>query len=163
MKKNEGQAIFEFILFVPFIILMYAVSINIFGAINGSINQQKVVRGYFYGLLKGNSTAPGQGDLNDFQQNQVNKAGMLAFGWKKNPFSSGSDTPVSPCYKFTTLTNASNLDECGDETAMLEPTSYIRVKTVYGICGKTYRFISDRGAFEFDTNSALNSSCLLTQ
>ena len=46
--KQQGQALVEFIIFLPFMLMMYTVVITLGDAINGSINQQKATRAYFY-------------------------------------------------------------------------------------------------------------------
>ena len=40
-KDNSGQAIFEFLVFVPLLLGLYGIIVNITGSINASINQQK--------------------------------------------------------------------------------------------------------------------------
>mgnify|MGYP001231508587 FL=1 len=40
-QNEDGQSIIEFLLFLPFIIMMYSVVMSLGSAINASINQQK--------------------------------------------------------------------------------------------------------------------------
>lgn len=140
-RNNKGQAIFEFVLFVPFMLLFYSACLNIFGAINGSINQQKITRGYFFNSIKGNSTVPDRQALSSYVSSGIESAGMMAIGWRENPFSSGEasgTTPKAPCYKMTSLAAPTSPDECGDAQDDPGPTSFIRVKTVFGVCGASY-------------------------
>jgi hypothetical protein len=46
--NQEGQAVFELLIFLPFLLFLYTIYYTAGNAINGSINQQKAVRGYFY-------------------------------------------------------------------------------------------------------------------
>jgi hypothetical protein len=45
--------------------------------------------------------------------------------------------PVAPCFKFMLPLGESVDDECG-ETYTGESSQFIRVQTVYGLCGATY-------------------------
>ena len=67
LENSEGQAIFELILFMPFLVYFVTLLFTAGNSINGSINQQKAVRGYFYHLLKGNSNLPVKLDLDAFK------------------------------------------------------------------------------------------------
>lgn len=138
IKNEKGQALLELIVFIPFMLTMYVVAINLFGAINGSINQQKATRGYFFARIKGNSNAPNLSQLQDYANQGVRAGGMLALGWRINPFNSSIDTPQANCYKLATLTPVSDIDECEDKIDEPGPTSFFRVMTTFGICGKTY-------------------------
>ncbi len=163
MKKNKGQAIFEFIIFVPFMFLAYTVSINLMSAINGSINQQKVTRGYFYARLKGNSRAPNFGELAEMQTVGASYAGMLAIGWRDNPFAdgeTGSDVPKANCYKVASLFGQSILDTCEDKKDIGAPSSFVRVKTVYGICGASY-LVDQNGQFAPTHFSSVDGACTI--
>ena len=56
--KEEGQAIFELLVFLPVFLFLFVVIYNIGNSINISINQQKATRRYFYYIQKGNSFLP---------------------------------------------------------------------------------------------------------
>jgi hypothetical protein len=162
--SKKGQALFEFIVFVPFMFLTYTVSLNLFSAINGSINQQKVTRGYFYARLKHNSMAPNFGELRTMQVSGATYAGMLALGWRVNPFtegeSDGNAVPKANCYKVATMFSQTQLDECEDKLDENGPTSFIRVKTVYGVCGSSY-LVDQNGFFSPSHLAAVDGSCTI--
>ena len=63
LLNNEGQAIFETMLFVPVLLFFVAYIVRVGSAINSSINQQTVTRSYTYYLLKGNSKGNRTSDL----------------------------------------------------------------------------------------------------
>ena len=46
VANRKGQAIFEFIIFLPILLILYGVLVSVSSAINGSINQQKATRGF---------------------------------------------------------------------------------------------------------------------
>src|SRR5665648_323680 len=100
MKKKlncqKGQALIELIVFLPLMITLYSVIGGFANAINGSINQQKVSRSYFYYRIQNNSTIPGikSGDYQNWR-----KFGMFYIGWKER--FENADQPVMPCYKIS--------------------------------------------------------------
>lgn len=155
-KNKKGQAVFEFILFLPFMLMVYTVVVTICNAINGSINQQKAARGYLFARIKNNSNVPQVSNLNGFDG--VKTAGMVTIAWRET--SMEGDKPVAPCYKinsiFTSSTNQGCLDRPSDKTT----TQFIRVKTAFGICGTTYN-IEGSDDFSRSATQASPSSCLL--
>ncbi|MBP9673842.1 MAG: hypothetical protein KBD63_02005 [Bacteriovoracaceae bacterium] len=142
MRKTQenGQALFEFIIFLPFMLLLYAILLSIGGAINGSLNQQKAVRGYFYSRIKHNSFLPTPTDLSELVVST--KVGMSFIGWRE--YSDGL-VPVAPCYKLMPLGGAlsSGTEKCDNTySGNQRTTQFIRVKTAYGVCSATYRVYS---------------------
>lgn len=129
MKNENGQAVIEFLLFLPFTLVMYAVLMNLGNAINGSINQQKVTRGYLFARTLNNSTVP---KPEPAVQGNWNKFGMFFIGY--NESRTGS-TPIAACYRMKSPL-PSNEDSCDKYTST--STQWIRVQTAYGLCGATY-------------------------
>ncbi len=130
--NQKGQALIEFILFLPFLLMMYSVTMSVANSINASINQQKVTRGYFYYRLQNNATAPvpyrGQAPV-PFQ-----RFGQHVNLWGEKEV---ADVPVAACFKFNIPLGNREGDTCEDSYSA-NTTQYIRVGTVYGICGSTY-------------------------
>lgn len=128
--KEDGVAFFEFIFFLPFMVLLMGLMISIGNSINGAINQQKIARSYFYARVSNNSSFP----LRDPESNQADwrSFGMFFIGWREK---SENDFPVQPCYKFV-LPFGGDEDSCKDYKK--DSTEYVRVGTVYGACGATY-------------------------
>ncbi len=139
---EKGQAIFEFILFLPFFFILYVVLSSVAGAINGSINQQKVTRGYFYYVLKHNSFAPRRDELNGFQ-GRFNSLAGYAFG---HAVRLEGEQPVATCYQNAALTNISARENCEDRDTT-GPTKFIRLYTAFGVC--TQSFIQENGRFRY--------------
>lgn len=144
MKKNNqnGQALLELIIFLPLMFMFYSMIAGFANAINGSINQQKVTRAYFYYRVQNNSTIPKPSTLNPSWK----QFGMFFIGWKDYFDGSGTNAesgkPVAPCYRVTVPLGTSSSDGCmGDYTT--PSTMFIRVQTVYGVCGGTYAVTSD--------------------
>lgn len=134
---EKGQALIEFIMFVPFLLILYSITLTLGAAVNGSINQQKITRGYFFSRVKHNSMAPTQINLQSL--GTLGSAGLVVFGWMEK-FASGTDLPKAPCYKMRSLLNADPSDSC--DTTYDQATQFIRVSTVYGLCGATYANIN---------------------
>lgn len=169
MKKSnqKGQALIELIIFLPLMFMFYSMISGFANAINGSINQQKITRAYFYYRIQNNSTIPKPSGSTYASWKQF---GMFFIGWK-DYFESGEDEsgrPVAPCYRLTVPLSANADDKC--ETKYTTPTSqFIRVQTVYGVCGATYERhdsvvqpVPDFSGGDF-TNLITRSSCLITQ
>lgn len=137
MKNNnqKGQALIELIIFLPLMFMFYSMISGFANAINGSINQQKITRAYFYYQVQNNSTVPKpSGSWRDWRS-----FGMFYIGWKEK-FASGDGvegTPVAPCYKLSIPLAAAGNDNCAEKYTT-PSTQHIRVQTVYGICGATY-------------------------
>lgn len=154
LKNNKGQSIFEFIVFIPFLLLMVQVFMNVGGAINGSINQQKTVRGYFYHKLKNSSFYPILSDLNQLDGG-ITQVGYSAFGWSKELV--GGRTPKAPCYLLNNFFGEP-IDTCEEITEIGEGKSqYIRVYSVYGLCGGMYNR-SNAGGWDYLFNATSNCS-----
>jgi len=131
--KQDGQALIEFVLFLPFMIMMYMAILNIGNAINGSINQQKITRGYFYYRISNNSTIPRPRRQDDEPSVRWQSFGMQILGWADG-FEGNS--PLSPCFKFN-LPFDDEDEECEDNYSETR-SQFIRTETVYGVCGATY-------------------------
>lgn len=136
MKNKKGQAVFEFIVFVPFFLLVLASMIVIGSAINGSINQQKAVRGYYYNRLFNNSHILDSGLLNQLKGEGIELAGILSIGWRDRM---DGVTPVAPCYELPKLlVKGVAGDVCDEKPVDTERSQLIRLKTMYGVCANTY-------------------------
>lgn len=170
IKNERGQALIELIVFLPLMITLYSVIAGFASSINGSINQQKVTRAYFYYRIQNNSNIPGpkSGDFETWTQ-----FGMFYIGWKER--FEGDSQPVMPCYKVSITFKDEPTDECGEKYEV-EQTTWVRVGTIYGYCGATYvnnnQIISmvpdsaggtpENGAGDYNLVSDL-SSCTIVQ
>ena len=136
MLKEDGQAIFEFIFFISFFLFIFSNYLTIAESINGSINQEKVTRGYFFARIKGNSYAPEAAVL--IGQKGVVKLGMAFIGWREKEI---DQMPVAPCYTLSSLGSSTEKEKCDDEySASNKTTQHIRPKTAFGVCGETYGY-----------------------
>lgn len=138
--KEEGQAIMEFILFLPFMMMMYFAILSISGAINASINQQKITRGYFYYRLGHNSTMPRPRRDGQEPSSSWSTFGMQIMGWAEDFVD--NNNPVAPCFALN-IPFAELGDETCQEAYTKDATKFIRVQTVYGVCGATYTKFSN--------------------
>ncbi|HXH73380.1 MAG TPA: hypothetical protein VNJ08_00330 [Bacteriovoracaceae bacterium] len=130
-NKQSGQALVELIIFLPLMFALYGMISGFASAIYGSINQQKITRGYFYFRINGNSMVPkaAMDVANDWK-----KFGMFYIGWMQ---SMQGDEPIATCYQVTIPNSPPSGDTC--EVAYdKDTTQFIRVGTVYGLCGATF-------------------------
>lgn len=147
LKNQRGQAIFELIIFLPFLIFLYSIYYTVGNSISASINQQKSVRGYFYSLVKGNSYLNTLADLQDFAQRATRTVGFSAVGWREKG-TEGGQKAMAPCFKFSSLLKNSSTEECeGKEREEPGSSRFIRIFTFYGVCGPVY-FEESPGNFE---------------
>lgn len=165
MKRNsqqDGQALIELIIFLPLMLTLYSVIGGFASSINGSINQQKITRAYFYYRIQNNSTVPGP-KLGSWDK--WKKFGMFYIGWKD--YFQGDASPVMPCYKVSIPFKEAEKDKC-EEAYTKAQTLWVRVGTVYGICGATYVNNNDQIYFVPDDGSSFQqlvdkSSCTITE
>lgn len=133
VKKNQkGQALIELIVFLPLMFTLYSMISGFASAINGSINQQKATRAYFYYRVQNNPYVP-KPDEGDTHLNWA-EFGMFFVGWMDEM---QSDNPVSPCYRVSVPMANNTPEQCGQAYSRTT-TQFIRVGTAYGICGATF-------------------------
>jgi hypothetical protein len=130
-NSEQGQALIEFIIFLPLMLIMYVTLVSLGNAINGSINQQKITRGYFYARVLNNSTIPKPSDRDQSYKNW-SQFGMFFIGYAERK---EGNTPVAACYKLE-LPTPSGESSCDKYSGT--STTYVRVETAFGICGGTY-------------------------
>lgn len=163
IQNEEGQAFFEFFIFLPLLTVVYLLCASVGDAINTSINQQKVTRSYFYYRMQNNSTIPKPRRVTEEPAYAWNTFGQQINIWAETAI---DDVPVATCHRFRPgLSNNSDDENCEEGYTDFE-TQFIRVGTVYGVCGATYRQES-RQIYRFPHHGApsfstINSdSCLI--
>lgn len=136
INNEKGQAIFEFIIFLPFLVFMFTIFYTAGNSINGSINQQKATRGYYYTLVKNNTYLLTETDLARFSEHSLKRVGFFAIGWREK----GDDSKqYGNCFKFMSLLKGTATEECDSEERIDDDASaFVRVFTSYGVCGGTY-------------------------
>ncbi len=151
MKKilnQKGQAIFEFLIFIPFLAFLYTIFYTVGNSINGSIAEQKSVRGYFYTLVKGNSYLLRKQDLADLRSKGIRKAGFFSIAWSEK---SDGENRYAHCFPFASMFKNASDEECNSKVRPMEGSSvYVRLFTAYGVCGAVYRDAPHANMFEFD-------------
>lgn len=164
LENQKGQALFELIVFIPFLIFLYMVYSTTGDAISGSINQQKAVRGYFYSIVMGNSYLNNSLELVKFSKLSIKSVGFAGLGWREKGNSSGN-TAFAPCFKFFSLGKSQSTEECDSSDRDDEGASrFVRLFTYYGVCGPVYSEI-DSGGVKFNwinpSNQGYSSKCSL--
>jgi hypothetical protein len=169
VKKNEiflqnesGQAIFEFVVFLPLLLILMTVMLTTGNAINASINQQKATRGYFFNIIQNNSRIPIKADLDNLAGNGVNRVSAFSIGWRTKEVDGGSS--LAACTKYNTLFGSINADETCDEPVLEDNKSqFIRIFTFFGVCTETYAKIDDTGNYRADWRRKQSDICTLGQ
>ncbi len=154
-SNESGQALFEFIMFLPFVLIILHALFTIANSINAGINQQKSLRGYYFQLLKSDSMGLASEDIDTLHGAGVRFVGFNAIGWKEK-FING-DQPASPCFGMTKLIGQNQGQTCDEIVTQGEPSAYIKLFNVFGICTKTYLPNND----SFDLNEASTGVCTL--
>ncbi len=150
LKNQKGQAVFEMIIFLPFLVFLYSIYSTAGNSISGSINQQKAVRSYFYAITKGNSYLNTRTDLKQYLNATLETVGFSSLGWREKTNGDGKSA-FAPCFKFSSLLKNSSTEECDSPQRDEEGSSrYIRVFTYYGVCGPVYTKSSDPAGVFFD-------------
>lgn len=165
IKNSSGQALIELIIFLPLIVTLYTIISGFANSINGSINQQKITRAYFYNRAQNNSTIPNPRTIQGAYENW-RYFSVFYIGWKD--YFKGEGIPIMPCYKVNIPLKNRPTDKC-DESYSEQNTLWVRVGSVYGICGTSYYhsngkvfFMPDSQATSF-TSVIDRSSCIITQ
>ncbi len=164
VADEEGQAIFELLVFLPVFLFLFVVIYNIGNSINISINQQKATRRYFYYIQKGNSFLPSNSLLTQWKSKGFTYAGLTMMGFQNDQI---ADQPIAPCFKFPTFLSGATDEVCEDKMED-QQSNFIKIMTAYGICGETFR-LTDEGFWnsEFSNGQGIqnrrssNTSCML--
>jgi hypothetical protein len=154
IKDEKGQALFELVIFLPFLLFLYMIYSTAGDSISASINQQKAVRGYFYSLVRGNSYINSLVDLEEFDKNNVKLVGFSALGWREKS-DKGGNNAFAPCFKFSSLLKNDSTEECDAPTRDQDSdgngvSRFIRVFTFYGVCGPVYSATNVNGRPYFE-------------
>lgn len=157
-KNQKGQSLFEFLVFMPLLVMLMGVFYSFGGALSMSINQQKAVRGYFYQLLKGNSYGITYSDLANLSNLGTKKVGMFSIGWRIKD-AGGGKSSFGSCFKVSNIFSGSDDEDCFGNVRPTEGSSrFIRAFTAYGICTNSY--VENGGYFYWseDPNNGARSN-----
>jgi hypothetical protein len=151
-KRKKGQALIEFIIFIPFIILLYTMVLSLGSSINGAINQQKLARSYFYARVKHNSTIPIKRNFKGMQE-----MSMFYIGWTEGLEGGDTGVPYTTCYKVPNFFESENPGDCRSVVSLGQTVTHIKPQTVYGLCTTSYvKNEQDKGVPSTQTNSCIN-------
>ncbi len=158
IKEQNGQAIFEFIIFVPFLLAMMGIFVSISGAISGSIVQQKATRGYLFHILKGNSMVLSTSDVAPLVEEGIMRMEYKAMGWR---YKFSGKTSFATCYKVQSFLTADNSETCDGPEISDGKSQFIRVYTVFGVCGPSYTYNGNEFVENFQHSST--PSCIISK
>lgn len=154
-KEEEGQAIFELLVFLPIFLFLFIVVYTIGNSINVAINQEKVTRRYFYYMQRGNSFLPRMTILNKWKGlGKVTYSGISMMGYRDKL---AGPTPVAYCFKFPSLLSGQTSETCEEPTLGEAQTSFVRIRTAYGVCGESYRLSGNTWIREYSNGSGIQN------
>lgn len=159
INNKKGQAVFEFIIFMPFLMVMYSIIYTIGNSVSGSINQQKATRGYYYSLVRGNSYVSSYTDLLELSGFQIDNVGFSAVGWREKSANAGKNS-FAPCFSFTSLMKSGVDDECDTRDKQSESSRHIRLYTFYGVCGPRFTKVNNDYVIHPEEQGSLMSCSL---
>ena len=161
INLEEGQSLFEFMIFLPFLVAMLSFLVTVIGSINGAINQQKSARGYFFFVVKGNSTLPLSPTVSSLLGAGVTSVGVYSIGWADR--FEGGRSPVAPCYELNSVV-AGGLKETCDEKpdSSVQVSKFIRPVTAFGVCGNAYILKDDKFVYNYD-GTRIDYTCEISQ
>ncbi|OIQ18548.1 MAG: hypothetical protein BM556_09850 [Bacteriovorax sp. MedPE-SWde] len=152
IENEEGQAIFEFVVFLPVMLYLLVMIIQVGNSVNASINQQKATRGYAFYLLKGNSLGNRLMDFTAYEgsADALTEVSSFIVGWRLEQDSGGRNSYAS-YYQLPELPwVGGDPVDCRDPTDPGEGKSgCIKIFTMFGVCGETYTMHED-GFFKAD-------------
>lgn len=159
LKNNKGQAIFEMVIFLPFLVFLFTIFYTVGNSLSGSINQQKAVRGYYYHLVKGNSYIVPPQDIEGYKAGGIKKMGFFAIGWSETQ--PDGQTPSGNCFHFTSMLKNGSTEECISKTRdPADESSFVRIFTMYGVCGPVFQ-VTDNGQVIIEQHAQMEQCALL--
>lgn len=156
---EEGQAIFEFIVFVPFYIYLLTVLMSFGNSLNASINQNKVLRGYYYRAAGNSSRLPIREDLEKLAGAGIESVGMGVIGYHDREGEANSS--LAGCVGVQRYIGSDGGSEtCEEPEEGSNQTRFVRIFTAYGTCGESWR--ADEGNFYGrDYRNVSSDSCVV--
>jgi hypothetical protein len=163
--NQKGQALFELIIFLPLLLYMIKILFDYGDSINHSINQLKVVRGYYHYVNANDSNLPNLMFAQDFAQRGVlGHIGSDAYAWSSTKTTNGVN-PTGSCVKiFSFLGSGISGDECLDpQVEDGNKTQFIRSFSAYGVCTGSWAAAQNSPNLYFlDWQSASTIPCTRT-
>ncbi len=155
---QKGQALFEFIVFIPFMLVLITTMVTIVGSINASINQVKATRGYLYAILNNNSAGINSDLLRKYKDSYgLSVVGAYAIGWREQ---ADGENSLASCFKISTFVGEKPENEKCEDQVTEAYSTFIKVKTMYGICTGTYT-LSENMGLDWRMASSTNSCALI--
>lgn len=142
--NDKGQAFFEMIMFVPFMLFLFTLIVTFGSAVNGAINQNKILRGYFWHITRNNSYGAPMSTLTTLGSKGVTQVGLHVIGYRESR--EGTSKSHAACYRINRFFGGTKEEECESPDRGADNYAYIRVYSLYGVCAASYSFLN--GEFE---------------
>lgn len=156
---QEGQAIFEFIVFVPFYIYLLTVLMSFGNSLNASINQNKAIRGYYYRVAASSSRLPTREDLEKLADKGIEAVGMGVIGYQEKEIDAGA--ALAGCVGVQRYIGSdAGSETCEEPEDGSNQTRFVRIFTAYGTCGESWR-ADDGNFYGRDYRNVSSDSCVV--
>lgn len=136
---QKGQAFFEMIMFVPFMIFLFSLIVTFGNSVNGAINQNKITRGFFFATTRNNSYGMNSNDLTLLKDRGVSITGLHVIGYRGKK---EGEVSYGACYRINRFFGGKKEEECTDAINGANESSYVRLFTFYGVCAQAWKFSS---------------------
>ena len=166
-KNQKGQALFELIIFIPIFLYMIKILFDYGDAINHSINQNKVVRSYYFYTVSNDSNLPNRLFSEDYKRVGIVGPDAVfsldAYSWSAEK-TQGNVKPVGSCVKLPGFLGGEiSGDECEAPSVTDEKTQFIRSYTSFGVCSGSWRNVgSSSPLYSLSWLYAASAPCLIT-
>lgn len=141
IKNENGQSLVEFLIFLPFLLIMYIIISTFVNAINGSINQLKATRNYYFVIYGNDSKLPDRSTIEGIHSSDtLSQFGLFSLGWATDL---RDKRPVATCYKMFNFSGTKSEETCDPGIHDFSPTKFVRVKTSFGTCTVNYRWMGN--------------------
>lgn len=135
LKEQNGQAIFELIIFLPLFLFLIKTLFDYGDSINHSINQMKVVRGYYFYTVSNDSMLPNLAIMKELKdKGQLSLVSLDTISWSTESISGSNTQPYGSCVKVPGFLGNEIAEECNEPAPQDRKTQFIRVYTSFGVC-----------------------------
>jgi len=162
-KEEQGQSLIEMIVFIPLLISLMFLFHTVINSLNNAINQQKIVRGYYYRFLRHNSYILSSSDVQEYiQKRQMRSVGMYVIGHREKSLGEERDSAsIAACQEIKTLSKNKESTTC-DEPSKMNNSLFIKIFTVYGLCTTPFVLLQEN-FFSYKSSFVGRNSCSLVQ
>src|SRR5690606_9714520 len=159
--------LFELIIFLPIFLYMIKILFDYGDAINHAINQNKVIRSYYFYTVSNDSNLPNRLFSEDYKNRGIvgdNAVFSLdAYSWSSEK-TQGNVKPVGSCVKVAGFLGGEiSGDECAAPSVADQKTQFIRAYSAFGVCTGSWRNVGTGSPlYSLSWLMAASAPCLIS-